>query len=99
MSWWFGYGCRTGPVRLAYGWGCACRTGVVRLPYGCVCRTGTREIVGGAGAAAELGYRYRGRVAGAEVRFVMRTEGGGQPHVPIEFVARRVAPAAAQAGR
>jgi len=39
-------------------------------------------------------HRYRGRLAGDEIRFVMQTEGGSSAHVPIEFVARRVAPAA-----
>jgi TIR domain len=61
--------------------------------------TRTGEMVGGAGTAAEVVHRYRGRLVGGEVRFVMQTEGGSQPHVPIEFVARRVAPAASQAGR
>jgi hypothetical protein len=29
----------------------------------------------------------------------MQTEGGSSAHVPIEFVARRLTPAASQAGR
>ena len=61
--------------------------------------TRTGEMVGGADAAAELVHRYRGRLVGGEVHFVMQTEGGIQPHVPIEFVARRVAPSASRTGR
>lgn len=37
-------------------------------------------------------HRYRGRLEGDTLHFVMQTEGGFQSHVPIEFVARRVAP-------
>jgi TIR domain len=36
-------------------------------------------------------HRYRARLVGDELRFVMQTEGGSSPHVPIEFVARRSA--------
>jgi len=49
-------------------------------------------------SGAALVHRYRGRLAGDELRFVMQTEGGTSAHVPIEFVARR-ATAASQAGR
>lgn len=35
-------------------------------------------------------HRYHGRLQGDEIRFVTQTEGGDTPHVPIEFVARRV---------
>ena len=52
--------------------------------------TRTREI--GAGGSADLVHRYRGRRVGDELRFVMQTEGGSSAHVPVEFVARRVAP-------
>lgn len=37
-------------------------------------------------------HRYRGRLQGDTLHFVMQTEGGFQSHVPIEFTARRVAP-------
>ena len=55
-------------------------------------------MLGGADRAAPTVHRYRGRLAGGEIHFVMQTEGASQPHVLIEFVARRVAPAASQAG-
>lgn len=42
------------------------------------------------GATVETVHRYRGRLVGGEIRFVMQTEGGSSPHVPVEFVARRV---------
>ena len=35
-------------------------------------------------------HRYRARVVGAELRFVMQTEGASTPHVAVEFVARRM---------
>ena len=35
-------------------------------------------------------HRHHGRLQGDEIRFVTQTEGGDTPHVPIEFVARRV---------
>ena len=60
--------------------------------------TRTGEMLGGADRAAPTVHRYRGRLAGGEIHFVMQTEGASQPHVLIEFVARRVAPAASQAG-
>jgi hypothetical protein len=44
-------------------------------------------------------HRYRGRLAGDELRFVMQTEGGGSAHVPVEFVARRVTSADPPASR
>ena len=48
---------------------------------------------------AALVHRYRARLAADELRFVMQTEGGTSAHVPIEFAARRVTPAASQPGR
>ena len=53
---------------------------------------------GGSGDSAVV-HRYRGRLAGDELRFVMQTEGGSSPHVPVEFVARRVASAGPPASR
>jgi hypothetical protein len=41
------------------------------------------------GVDKEQVHRYRGRLAGNEIRFVMQSEGGHTSHVPIEFVARR----------
>ncbi|WP_280151198.1 toll/interleukin-1 receptor domain-containing protein [Piscinibacter sp. XHJ-5] len=53
--------------------------------------TRTTEI-GGNTAPVESVHRYRGTVAGNEIRFVMQTEGGLSAHVPIEFIARRFTP-------
>lgn len=61
--------------------------------------TRTRESGGAGGSDAAVVHRYRGRLAGDELRFVMQTEGGSSAHVPVEFVARRVSPAASQASR
>jgi len=36
-------------------------------------------------------HRYRGTFVSSEIRFVLQTEGGSSPHVPVEFTARRVA--------
>ena len=57
--------------------------------------TRTSESTGGADIAVV--HRYRAQLAGDELRFVMQTEGSSSPHVPVEFVARRNAPAAASA--
>jgi hypothetical protein len=59
----------------------------------------TRTNETGAGGTVEAVHRYRGRLVGGELRFVMQTEGGSSAHVPVEFVARRVAQAASQVGR
>jgi hypothetical protein len=61
--------------------------------------TRTSEAAGTAGNNAETVHRYRGRLVGGEIRFVMQTEGGASAHVPVEFVARRVAQATSQTGR
>ncbi len=61
-------------------------------PGGLRFATRTGEIGG-----ADTVHRYRGRWSGSEIRFVMQTEGGSTPHVPVEFVARRVVDAAASA--
>jgi hypothetical protein len=61
--------------------------------------TRTGEMLGAADSGAETVHHYRGLLSGGEIRLVMQTEGGSQPHLPIEFVARRLAPAASQAGR
>ena len=59
--------------------------------------TRTDEVSGG--TATPTVHRYRGTLAGDEIRFVMQTEGGSSAHVPVEFVARRVAAAAWGASR
>ena len=56
--------------------------------------TRTSEVDGMAGSATA--HRYRGRWNGNEIRFVMQTEDGNSAHVPVEFVARRVAKAASR---
>ena len=61
--------------------------------------TRTSESSGGDGGAALVVHRYRGRLAGDELRFVMQTEGGSSAHLPVEFVARRVASAGPPASR
>jgi hypothetical protein len=55
----------------------------------------TRTQESGSSGSAETVHRYQGRLLGDEIRFVMQTEGGGSAHVPIEFSARRAAPASA----
>jgi len=59
--------------------------------------TRTSEASGGADAA--LVHRYRGRLVGDELRFVVQTEGGSSAHAPGEFVARRIASSASAASR
>jgi hypothetical protein len=49
--------------------------------------TRTTEQDGG-----EMVHRYGGHLVGDEIHFTMQTEGGTTPHVPVEFIARRVAP-------
>ena len=61
--------------------------------------TRTSESTGAGDGGATVVHRYRGRLAGDELRFVMQTEGSSSAHVPIEFVARRVAAAGPQASR
>ena len=66
---------------------------------GVVFVTRTSESSGSGGSGVAVVHRYRGRLAGDELRFVMQTEGGSSPHVPVEFVARRVASAGPPASR
>jgi len=66
---------------------------------GVVFVTRTSESSGGGDAGTAIVHRYRGRLAGDELRFVMQTEGGSSAHVPVEFIARRVASARPQASR
>ena len=54
--------------------------------------TRTTELTGAGGSSAEVVHRYRGRLAGNDIRFVMQTEGGSSTHVPIEFTATRRPP-------
>ena len=55
--------------------------------------TRTREMPSG----DDTVHRYRARIVGDELRFVMQTEGGASSHVPVEFVAHRVTPVPALA--
>ena len=54
--------------------------------------TRTTELTGAGGSSAEVVHRYRGRLSGNDIRFVMQTEGGSSTHVPIEFTATRRPP-------
>ena len=49
--------------------------------------TRSAEVAGD--ARRETVHRYRGRRVGAELHFVMQTEGASTPHVPVAFSARR----------
>jgi len=61
--------------------------------------TRTSESSGAGDGGAPVVHRYRGRLVGDELRFVMQTEGGSSAHVPVEFVARRAGSGTSQAGR
>lgn len=56
---------------------------------GDVLRFVTRTQEQGGGGIADLVHRYRARLSGDELVFVMQTEGGPSAHVPVRFVARR----------
>jgi hypothetical protein len=56
--------------------------------------TRTAELNGG-----ETVHRYRIRLEGGEWHGVMQTEGGSSAHLPVEFIARRVAQPASVPGR
>jgi hypothetical protein len=49
--------------------------------------TRTRDLSGG----VETTRRYRAQLVDGTLVFTMQAEGGGEPHVPVKFVARRVA--------
>jgi hypothetical protein len=51
----------------------------------------TRSREESAGQTHELTHRYRGQIAGDEMRLVMQIEGGSSSGVPSEILARRVA--------
>ena len=54
--------------------------------------TRTREVLGGDSQnAKDVIHRYRGEVLDDEIRFFMQTEGGYSEHIPIEFIAKKVA--------
>ena len=57
----------------------------------------TRTLESSGGGERETVHRYRGRLAGDEIRFVVQTEGGSSSGVPIEFVARRAGAASSPA--
>ncbi|MBC7483039.1 MAG: hypothetical protein H7337_14335 [Rhizobacter sp.] len=52
----------------------------------------TRTKVAIGVAVTDTVHRYRGRLKGHEIRFVMQTDGGETPHLPVEFVARCASP-------
>ncbi len=59
----------------------------------------TRTSEMGATGTVETVHRYRGRLVGDTLRFVMQTEGGSSAHGLVEFVARRMPAAASQPAR
>lgn len=72
--------------------GSASFLGVPRgLSEGHVDANGLRFVTrtGELGSSVEQVHRYRARLVGDALHFVMQTEGGGAPHRPVEFVARR----------
>lgn len=56
--------------------------------------TKSAELLGGSGSAMEAIHRYYGQITGDEIKFVMQTEGGYSPHIPVEFTAKRNQPTA-----
>lgn len=50
----------------------------------------TYEILGDEDNRKDVIYRYRGKVTGDEILFVLQIEGGFSTHIPIEFSAKRV---------
>jgi hypothetical protein len=53
--------------------------------------TRTQEIRGGDWKnPKDVVHRYRGRLLGNELKFIMQTEGGYSEHVPIEFIAKKL---------
>ncbi len=60
-------------------------------PAGLSFVTRTREQLGGDDSGLAVSHRYRGRLVGDALHFVMQTEGGYSAHRPVEFVARRSA--------
>jgi len=53
--------------------------------------TRSQELLGGDSKnPKDVVHRYRGKLVGGEIKFVMQTEGGYSEHVPIEFIAKKV---------
>ena len=50
--------------------------------------THSQEVLGD--ASRELTHRYRGQFKAGELQFVLESSRGQSPHVPVEFIARRV---------
>lgn len=53
--------------------------------------TKTQEISGDWNNAKTVTQRYRGKLLGDEIEFVLQIEGGSSEHAPIEFTARKIA--------
>ncbi len=52
--------------------------------------TRTQEYLGGDSQnPRDVVHRYRGKLRGKEIRFVMQTEGGYSQHIPVEFKAEK----------
>jgi hypothetical protein len=54
--------------------------------------THTQTVIGDWNNPRNDVHRYRGRVAGDTITFIMQTQGGGSD-VPVQFTAKRAAPA------
>ena len=49
-----------------------------------------QEILGSDDEIRDVFYRYKGKIEGDEIKFVLLIDGGYSSHVPIEFTATRV---------
>ncbi len=49
-----------------------------------------REILGSDDEIRDVFYRYKGKINGDEIKFVLLIDGGFTSHVPIEFTATRL---------
>jgi len=56
----------------------------------------TQEVLGDWNNPRDVLHRYQGRILHDEITFVMQTEGGLSPHVPVEFTAKKVIAAASK---
>lgn len=61
--------------------------------------TRTQEVLKDWDNPRDVVHRYRGKLVGNEIKFIMQTEGGYSEHIPIEFIARKVPSTSAQPTR
>ena len=50
----------------------------------------TREVLGSQPGKDTI-HDYRGKISGDEMKFIMQTKGGYSEHIPIEFIAKKLA--------